>query len=172
MSTDTLWDTPFMEQCIECSEWATEYVGPNRIPLCANCKEDPEEWPIIHRYTRAQAIADGVLHDISKMAKEAGFRYPVAITAAVKHDLEDIPPTRQNIESFEGRLWDMLTVARFRAKLAAEGAHEIQPRMILTRLSTNAQGRRVFTRDYRFTVHIGPGDQGEPVITIMRPDED
>ena len=38
---------------------------------------------IIARYTRAQAIEDGVLIDVSKMAKEAGFVIPVAVTDAV-----------------------------------------------------------------------------------------
>ena len=33
---------------------------------------------IIYAYTRAQAIEDGVLADVSEVAKEAGFRYPVA----------------------------------------------------------------------------------------------
>ena len=36
---------------------------------------------IISTYTRAQAIKDGVLIDVSSTAKEAGFEWPVAITA-------------------------------------------------------------------------------------------
>ncbi len=31
--------------------------------------------PIIFAYSRAVAIADGVLSDVSEMAKEAGIRY-------------------------------------------------------------------------------------------------
>lgn len=38
---------------------------------------------VIHSYSRAQAIEDGVLVDVSSMAKEAGFIWPVAVTAAV-----------------------------------------------------------------------------------------
>ncbi|MHB1685468.1 MAG: DUF6573 family protein [Bacilli bacterium] len=34
---------------------------------------------IISQYTRAQTIEDGVLIDVSKMAKEAGFTIPVAV---------------------------------------------------------------------------------------------
>jgi len=34
---------------------------------------------VIHTYTRAQAIEDGVLIDVSEMAREAGFRWPVAV---------------------------------------------------------------------------------------------
>src|SRR5262245_16898089 len=34
----------------------------------------------IHRYTRADALREGVLIDVSETAREAGFRYPVALT--------------------------------------------------------------------------------------------
>jgi hypothetical protein len=39
-----------------------------------------EEADLIHRYTRAQAIADGVLIDVSAVARKAGITYPVALT--------------------------------------------------------------------------------------------
>ena len=43
-----------------------------------------ENTPIlIFSYTLKQAIADGALIDVSATAREAGFRYPVAVTAAV-----------------------------------------------------------------------------------------
>jgi hypothetical protein len=41
----------------------------------------PED--LIHRYTRAGALADGVLVDVSAVAREAGIRFPVALTRAV-----------------------------------------------------------------------------------------
>ena len=43
----------------------------------------------IHVYTRAQAIADGVLVDVSDTARDAGFRVPVALTSAVWADCLD-----------------------------------------------------------------------------------
>ena len=39
--------------------------------------------PVISVYTRAQAIEDGILVDVSETAREAGFRIPVAITRTV-----------------------------------------------------------------------------------------
>jgi type I site-specific restriction endonuclease len=39
---------------------------------------------VIFYYTRAQAIKDGVLVDVSKLASEAGFKYPVAVTQGVR----------------------------------------------------------------------------------------
>jgi hypothetical protein len=36
---------------------------------------------LIHAYSRSQAIEDGVLIDATATAREAGIRYPVALTA-------------------------------------------------------------------------------------------
>jgi len=41
-----------------------------------------ENADLIYRYTRADAIRDGVLIDVSATAKDEGFQYPVALTAA------------------------------------------------------------------------------------------
>jgi hypothetical protein len=47
---------------------------------------------LIHRYTRADAIRDGVLIDVSVVAREAGVRYPVALTRAVWERCVAVPP--------------------------------------------------------------------------------
>ena len=39
--------------------------------------------PVISVYTRAQAIGDGILVDVSETAREAGFKIPVAVTRTV-----------------------------------------------------------------------------------------
>lgn len=39
----------------------------------------------IYSYSREQAIQDGVLIDITGIAKEAGFKWPVAITDTLYH---------------------------------------------------------------------------------------
>ena len=41
------------------------------------------DWDVIFSYSRKQAIEDGALVDASIVAKEASFRYPVVVTAAV-----------------------------------------------------------------------------------------
>jgi hypothetical protein len=38
---------------------------------------------VISAYSRAQAIDDGVLVDVTQPARETGFRHPVALTRAV-----------------------------------------------------------------------------------------
>lgn len=45
-----------------------------------------ENAPVICRYTRTQAIEDGVLVDLTEWAAETGFRIPVACTATVWHE--------------------------------------------------------------------------------------
>lgn len=141
--------------------------------------DEQHDFHLIHRYTRAQAIADGVLIDLMQhptpegpeqddlraLVHEAGFRIPVAMTATAfaetVHPLDgSVLPEGQDLT---GRLWDVLWMLR--CAIACAGDND-----------------RV-----NFTVHIfdgkrhhpvelyavcGPGDHGEPVITIMRPDED
>lgn len=59
-------------------------------------------------YTREQAVADGVLVAVPEgIAREAGFKHPVAITAGVQAVLT-APST--NGEDYTGRLWDVLSV--------------------------------------------------------------
>ena len=46
---------------------------------------------VISVYTRAQAIEDGILVDVSDTAREAGFKIPVAVTRAVWNRLVALP---------------------------------------------------------------------------------
>jgi len=41
---------------------------------------------VVSSYSRARALEDGVLVDAGAMAQEAGFKWPVAITAAAWSD--------------------------------------------------------------------------------------
>jgi len=65
-----------------------------------------ENAEIISTYTADEAIDDGYLIDVSDMAKEAGFRWPVRITQSV-HTL-CTPPKSNKVQSYDGRLWDVL----------------------------------------------------------------
>jgi hypothetical protein len=62
---------------------------------------------LIHRYTRAQALADGVLVDVSPVAREAGIRYPTALTRAVWENYVKVPPG-VTCQDESGRLWDIV----------------------------------------------------------------
>ena len=45
-----------------------------------NAKEENIFGEVVSGYSRAQAVEDGFLCDISELAKEAGFKFPVAIS--------------------------------------------------------------------------------------------
>jgi hypothetical protein len=68
-----------------------------------------EDAPVIHRYTREQAIEDGTLVDLTEWARETGFKLPVACTAAVWHRYV-VPPesTKRCGQSERGRAHDLL----------------------------------------------------------------
>ncbi len=51
---------------------------------------------IISKYTRAQALQDGQLIDVSKVASEMGFTYPIAITQNLWHSwIEPTPKAKE-----------------------------------------------------------------------------
>ena len=113
-------------------------------------------------YTRAQAFEDGVLVNVSVAAREAGFKFPVAVTRTV-WDGYVVPDSRARYYQDEmGRLWDILSVLRFYVR---RGGSEIH--FPVTMIMKARQRRNIV-----FKALCGPGDDAEPVITIMMPDED
>ena len=70
-----------------------------------------EDADLIHRYTRADALRDGVLIDVTATVAEAGFRWPVALTRAVWERCVRVPPGVVGQDE-AGRLWDVLFVLR------------------------------------------------------------
>ena len=124
---------------------------------------------LIYSYTRAQAVADGVLVDVSDTAREAGFRIPVALTRSAFEDCvawSESDSHNQIYQDESGRLWDMLWMA----SLAARKGNGTRMGYTLHRVSRD--GRNLRPKATRLDLVIGPGDDGEPVITIMFPGED
>lgn len=121
---------------------------------------------VIHVYTRAQALADGCLIDVTETAKTAGFRVPVALTATVWADCVAWDQEREVCPQDEtGRLCDVLTMARFAAS-GAPRANRVGFGVLRVRCG---QQRPTLAR---LVLAIGAGDQGEPVMTIMLPGEE
>ena len=117
---------------------------------------------VVFSYSRKQAIEDGVLVDVSETAREAGFKWPFAMTAEVWALIEQIP-AKFSHEDVQGRLWDVLMMARFAIKKAKPGEEEIFYEVILHQSNAN---------HLRLKLHCGPGDSAEPVLTLMLPDQD
>lgn len=126
---------------------------------------DGEEWPVIYAYTRAQAIADGVLVDVTQTAKEAGIKIPTAVTSAVWEGYI-VPDERARKlgQSEAGRLWDVLWMFYN----AARKNPNVDQLLYQLYFIMKEKQRRLVT----LKAVIGPGDNGEAVLTIMCVDED
>lgn len=124
-----------------------------------------EDAPIIFRYRRAQAIEDGMLIDLTEWAGETGFRYPVACTATVWNGYivpqEDLCSFGQ---SERGRAHDLLWMLRCAIERGRDEDHEFFQCHFL-----ESPCSRITVR---FKAVCGPGDDGQPVLTIMLPEED
>jgi hypothetical protein len=77
---------------------------------------------IIHSYSRAQALDDGDLVDVTETAKEAGFKYPVALTRTVWNTYVEVPAGVEGQDE-AGRLWDILFMLRLAAR-GSDDAHQ------------------------------------------------
>ena len=101
--------------------------------------------------------------DVSELAREAGFVWPVALTAAVWALVEDIPHRYRAWQTVEGRLFDVLWMAYCGIRSAERSGTQLRYTLLLD------HGRH---RYLTLKLVTGPGDHGEPVVTIMLPDED
>jgi hypothetical protein len=124
-----------------------------------------ENADLIHRYTRADAIRDGSLIDVSGKAREAGIRYPVALAAAAWAKCVAVPPGVLCHDE-AGRLWDVLWLLASAVR-SSNGSPEV-------RFGVHVQNDNCERTPplVRLKALCGPGDHGEPVVTVMMPEED
>ena len=132
-------------------------------------------------YTRKQAIEDGVLVDImqdeqmSDIAKrhykfpisctyiaKRHYKFPISCTSSVFGIMKKAVENSEYSNDYAGILHDMLWMSKVMKR-------QIDESTIIFRVIIAGAGRQ---RNYDFKLQVGPGDQGEPVITIMMPDED
>lgn len=121
---------------------------------------------VIYAYTRAQALADGVLIDVTDLAKEAGFTWPVAVTDHLYTEyLVPALPLLAEGQSLTGRLWDILNVLRFAISQSKDESY-----LRFTVLFAMAPGTAPVPVD--LVSVAGPADDGSPCLTIMLPEDD
>lgn len=125
-----------------------------------------EQWDVIHSYTRKDAIEDGLLIDVSEMAKEAGISFPVAITASIQSLIDNKP----DIEDVEGRTWDVIWMLRC-AIVGAITSKKYGEDTVVYQLILNNPSKAIPT-EISLKAQVHGGDNGEPVITVMLPEED
>ena len=124
-----------------------------------------DDLPVIFNYTREQALADGVLVDLSDWAREVGFVIPVACTKSLWHRyLSPSDEPKPFGQSERGRAHDMLFMLATAIRRSGN-----DDRVYFRTIFLQSPNRHV-TVDLK--AQCGPGDDGEPVVTVMLPDED
>jgi hypothetical protein len=137
---------------------------------------------VIFAYTRADAIADGVLVDLTDykaegmeetLATSRGIKLPVAVTSTVYGQYIALPEDYKGEQTFAGRLSDVFSNFVLTVLLVPENREksEIFFPLVLPTISEDGKdsGEEIKTM---LKAHIGPGDTTAPVLTIMLPDED
>ena len=122
--------------------------------------------PVLYTYSRSQAVADGLQVEVSKVAEEAGIRFPVFLTRAVHDSFVRVPPGVTGQDE-AGRLWDVVWMLRFAIRKAQPGQTRL-PYALYVR-NDNHRPRLV-----KLVAMCGPLDIDDPApaITVLLPDED
>lgn len=126
---------------------------------------DSSNHKIIHTYTRKQAFKDGVLVDVTEQAKENGFKLPVAVSCNLYHGYV-VPNDSVDGEgqSVEDRLHDLFMITK-----AAAASRWKDNRVSYDVLFKTGPKTLEMVRCLAI---VGPGDDGEPVMTLMLPGDE
>jgi len=126
-------------------------------------KEDEKPfWDVIDTYSRAQAIEDGMLIDLTQFSVcHQHYKYPVACTSAV-WDIIERGVNADCGNDYEGVLHDIFSMSKMLPYKRTETSSFFK--VIIT-----GAGKKKY---HNFKIVCGPGDNAEPVMTLMLPDED
>lgn len=130
---------------------------------------------VISSYSRSDAIRDGVLIEVpDDILKEAGIVFPVAVTDNLwSRYIEPDYLDALGGQSVSGRLWDLLWMFHLAARSGNGHSDRLSYRCIFT-VQKSLPGGVNLTDQERVTIVAvcGPGDHGEPTITLMLPGDD
>lgn len=127
---------------------------------------------LIHTHTRAQALEDGDLIDVTPQAQAAGLTCPTACTAALYGQLVGSGPNAPL------RLENLLTTLRRAIEAGVrewifQGAQGDGPKEVVFAMQDNhTEGLPEDGERVEAYAAIGPDDNGEPVLTVMLSYED
>lgn len=128
-----------------------------------------EDAPIIHSYTRREALEDGFQVEIpQETSKEAGIVFPVFMNRSVWDTYVEIPKEAEGSgQDIDGRLWDILYMMAFAIR-----SGKIQGDRGNFKLYVNNSGKKA--KEVELKCQVGPldFDNPKPAITIMLPNED
>ena len=121
---------------------------------------------VVSVYTRAQAIADGVLisGNVGELEEVScqHFKFPIAMTAAVFEIIKRAVENPQACNSYKGVWHDVLWMSRAYSQVVDECTRLFQVKI------TTPDRKSL----YQFKIVCSGGDHGEPVLTVMLPEED
>ena len=113
---------------------------------------------VVFSYSRSQAIADGVLVDLGQFGiTREHWKFPMACTDTVWNIIEDA--VHNHGQDYAGTLHDIYTMA----KLAIRKGQGRDTLLFSVIIASTHRGLKL---------HIGPGDDPAPVLTLMLPFED
>ena len=133
--------------------------------------------PVIHSYTRADMLADGLLVDVSAAAREKRLQLPTALTRAcyetcVAWTAADAKRSRTHQDE-PGRLHDVLWMAFIYGLMPNQlnilTLQDVPVRYTLLVRPRPGRGR---VQRQSLQIRLGAGDDGRPCWTIGMADED
>ena len=121
----------------------------------------------IEAYTRADALADGILMDVTDQARIVGFKVPVAMSRAawsMAVEWTAADTQRQIPQEQSSRLWDVLTLCFAAAR--STDTHKLTFRLYRIPRSGEPKPALLILKAL-----IDLDDTGKPAVTISLPDE-
>jgi len=127
---------------------------------------------IIFAYTRADALRDGVLVELPQdLCRNAGIIVSVAVTRAIWDEyISSEYLSELTDQDVPGRIWDLLWMFSCAARQSRHTSLVFFKTEFVTYNKENPSSPTLTLATFKAL--CGPGDEGEPVITIMLPDED
>lgn len=122
--------------------------------------------PVIHAYTREQALEDGVLVDamqgqLADVSRQH-YKWPIAMTASVWGLVERAVNNPKYFNDLPGVWHDILWMSRVNGM-------DVSPTERQFIVIITGAGRR---RNWPLKIISGPDDEGQPCLTVMLPHED
>gem|GEM_PF-1592640 len=125
----------------------------------------PTELNTVYAYSRARAIEDGVLIDVTRQAKDLGIRCPAALTALVWAEIvtASVADEFANDITEETRVKELLEMAAMQMEATTNKAARF---LYYATTSINS------SKNFELMVIMSAGDDGREVLTVMFPHED
>jgi len=123
------------------------------------------ECNVIFEYTRTQAIADGVLIDLSTSypVDTRMYSWPLACTSAVWKLIESAASSEDVDPALY--VWDIAFMSHVAIKSVTNSGSSELPFKVTMPLTENGT-------EHKLKLVCGPDDEGKPCLTIMLRDED